>query len=93
MKELKYLALVQYVINQTYLRQIKTKKEQLRQKTEASKFILKEGLLKYIKKKVDFNLVMQKHQVQVIIHMIYDHPLGVHKGVKTIVQKIRKRYY
>ncbi len=36
---------------------------------------------------------MQKHQVQVIIHMIYDHPLGVHKGVKTIVQKIRKRYY
>ncbi len=50
-------------MNQTYSKWIKTKKEQLCWKTEASKFIVEEGLLKYIKKKVEFTLVIQKHQI------------------------------
>ena len=58
MKESKYLALVQYIINQTYLRWIKTKGEQSRWKTEVSKFIVEEGLLKHVEKKVDFTLIV-----------------------------------
>src|SRR6266540_41824 len=64
MKESKYLALVQYVTNQTYPRWIKPQGEQSRWKTEASKFVIKNGLLKHIEKKVDFTLVVQKYQVQ-----------------------------
>ena len=60
-EELKYLALVQYIINQTYLRWIKTKGEQSRWKTEASKFTVEEGLLKHVEKKINFTLVVQKH--------------------------------
>ncbi len=63
MEESKYLALVQYVTNQTYLRWIKTKGKQSCWKTEALKFIVKEGLLKHVEKKIDFTLVVQKHQV------------------------------
>ncbi len=63
MEELKYLTLVQYVTNQTYPRWIKTKGEQSRWKTEALKFVVEEGLLKYVEKKVDFTLVIQKYQV------------------------------
>ncbi len=44
-EESKYLTLVQYVTNQTYPKWIKTKGEQLRWKTEASKFTVEEGLL------------------------------------------------
>ncbi len=62
-EELKYLTLVQYVTNQTYPRWIKTKGEQSQWKTEASKFVVNEGLLKHKEKKVDFTLVVQKHQV------------------------------
>ena len=63
MEESKYLALVQYITNQTYLKWIKTKGEQSRWKTEAAKFVIEEGLLKHIEKKVNFTLVIQKHQV------------------------------
>ncbi len=90
MEESKYSALVQYVTNQTYSRQIKTKGEQSRQKTEASKFVIEEGLLKHKEKKVDFTLVVQKHQVQAIMYMMHDHPLGVHRGVGIMAQKIRE---
>ena len=51
MEELKYLALVQYVINQTYSRWIKIKEEQSWWKTEALKFMVEKGLLKYIEKR------------------------------------------
>ncbi len=61
MEESKYLALVQYVTNQIYPRWIKTKREQSRWKTEASKFIVEEGLLKHVKKKINFTLVVLKH--------------------------------
>ncbi len=57
-EESKYLALVQYITNQTYLRWIKTKGEQSHWKTEASKFIVEEGLLKHVKKKISFTLVV-----------------------------------
>src|SRR6266540_4262893 len=93
MEELKYLALVQYITNQTYPRLIKIKGEQSCWKTEASKFVVEEGLLKHVEKKVDFTLVVQKHQVQAIIYMMYDHPLGAYRGVDIIAQKIRERYY
>ncbi len=92
-EESKYLALVQYVTNQTYSRWIKTKGEQSCWKTEASKFIVEEGLLKHIEKKINFTLVVQKHQVQVIMYMMHDHPLGAHRGAGIMVQKIRERYY
>ncbi len=84
MEESKYLALVQYVIDQTYPRWIKTKGEQLRWKTETSKFIVENGLLKYREKKVDFTLVVQKHQVPAIMYMMHDHPLGAHRGAGTM---------
>ncbi len=93
MEESKYLVLVQYVINQTYSKWIKTKEEQSRWKTKVSKFVIEEGLLKHKKKKVDCTLVIQKHQVQAIMYMIHDHPLGAYRGVGIIVQKIRERYY
>src|SRR6266498_228051 len=93
MEESKYLALVQYVINQIYPRWIKTKGEQSRWKTEASKFVVEEELLKHKEKKVDFTLVVQKHQVQAIIYMMHDHLLGAYRGVGIMAQKIRKRYY
>src|SRR6266540_3250891 len=51
MEESKYLALVQYVTNQTYLKWIKTKGEQSQWKTEAAKFVIEEGLLKHKEKK------------------------------------------
>ena len=57
-EESKYLALVQYVTNQTYPRWIKTKGEQSRWKIEASKFVVEEGLLKHVKKKISFTLVV-----------------------------------
>ena len=93
MEESKYLALVQYVTNQTYLRQIKTKGEQSHQKTEVSKFIVEEGLLKHKEKKVDFTLVVQKYQVQAIMYIMHDHPLGAYRGAGTMAQKIKERYY
>ncbi len=93
MEESKYLVLVQYVINQTYPKWIKTKREQLWWKTEALKFVVEEGLLKHREKKVDFTLVVQKHQIQAIMYMIHDHPLGAHRRAGTIAQKIRERYY
>ena len=84
MKESKYLALVQYVTNQTYPKWIKTKEEQSRWKTEASKFVIENGLLKHREKKVDFTLVVQKHQVQAIMYIMHDYSLGAHRGVGTI---------
>ncbi len=93
MEELKYLALVQYVTNQTYPKWIKTKRKQLLQKTEASKFIVEEGLLKHVEKKVKFTLVVQKYQIQAIIYIIYNHLLKAYKGAGTIAQKIREKYY
>ncbi len=93
MEESKYLALVQYVTNQTYPKWIKTKGEQSRWKTEAAKFVIEEGLLKHVEKKVDFTVVIQKHQVQAIMYMMHDHPLGAHRGAGTMAQKIRERYY
>ena len=79
--------------NQTYPRWIKTKGKQSQWKTEALKFIVEEGLLKHIEKKVDFTLVVQKHQVQAIMYMMYDHSLGAHRGADIITQKIREKYY
>ncbi len=93
MEESKYLVLVKYVTNQTYSKQIKTKGKQLYWRTEALKFIVEEGLLKYVKKKVDSTLVVQKHQVQAIMYMMHDYPLRAHRGAGTMTQKIRKRYY
>src|SRR6266508_2364766 len=93
MEESKYSAIVQYVTNQTYPRWIKTKGEQSRWKTEASKFIVENGLLRHREKKVDFTLVIQKHQVKAIMYMTHDHPLGAHRGAGTMAQKIRERYY
>ena len=93
MKESKYLAIVQYVTNQTYPKWIKTKGEQSRWKTEALKFIIEEGLLKHKEKKVDATLVIQKHQVQAIMYMMHDHLLGAYRGAGTMAQKIRERYY
>ena len=85
MEESKYLALVQYVTNQTYPRWIKTKGEQSRQKTKASKFVVKEELLKHKEKKVDFTLVVQKYQVQAIMYIMHDHPLGAYRGAGTMI--------
>ncbi len=93
MEESKYLAIVQYVTNQTYPKWIKTKEEQSRWKTEALKFIIEEGLLKHKEKKVDATLVIQKHQVQAIMYMMHDHLLGAYRGAGTMAQKIRERYY
>ena len=62
----------------------------MRWKTEATKFVIEEGLLKHIEKKVDFTLVIQKHQVQAIMYMMHDHPLGAHRGADTMAQKIRE---
>ncbi len=46
--------------------------------------MIEEGLLKHIEKKVDFTLVVQKHQVQAIMYMMHDHPLGAHRGADTM---------
>ena len=70
--------------NQIYSRWIKIKGEQSHWKTEASKFIVKEGLLKHKEKKVDFTLIVQKHQVQTIMYMMHDHPLEAHRGAGTM---------
>ncbi len=93
MEESKYSALVQYVTNQTYPRWIKTKGEQSRWKTEASKFVIENRLLRHKGKKVDFTLVIQKYQIQAIMYMMHDHPLGAHRGAGIIAQKIREWYY
>ncbi len=37
-------------------------------------------MLKRKEKKVDFTLIVQKHQVQAIMYMMHDHPLGAHRG-------------
>ena len=51
---------------------------------EVSKFVVEEGLLKHKEKKVDFTLVVQKHQVQAIMYMMYNHLLEVYKGADTM---------
>ena len=52
---------------------------------EASKFIIENELLKHREKKVDFTWVVQKHQVQAIMYMMHDHPLGAYRGAGTMV--------
>ena len=53
--------------------------------TEAKKFVIEEELFKHMKKKIDFILIIQKYQIQVIMYIIYNYLLRIYKGVGIII--------
>ncbi len=84
-----YQAIKHYILISEYPKWMKTAREKSKQRQKVRKIILLEGQLFHEKKKDQPTLVIQKHQVTAILYMVYDHPIGGHRSLGNINQKIR----
>jgi hypothetical protein len=91
---LEYGYIKQYLINQTLPTILKDKK---RIELKSRFFELKNNLLykKDRRRKTRGKLlkVLQKHEVEPVLYMLHNHPLGGHLGVDIVFNKVREIYY
>ena len=83
-----------YLINQKVL-ETWTTKEQQSIKRKSQYYILKNNLLYRYDKQNQNNLlkVIQQHEVELILFMMHNHPLGGHFRTEAMFNKIRNIYY
>ncbi len=55
--------------------------------------MLLKGQLFYEEKKGQPTLVVQKYQVAAILYIVHDHPIGGHRGLGSMSQRICQAYY
>lgn len=93
-QEYKYL--VTYLIHQTYPYAF-TKTDQNRLQSKSKFYEVKNNLLykKDRRRKTRGQLlrVIQKHEVEPILFMLHNHPLGGHLGTDIVFNKVRDLYY
>jgi uncharacterized protein YeaC (DUF1315 family) len=71
----------------------KTQKEQLQKKSRY--FCIRNNQLYKRKqnKSQDSLKVIQKHEVESVLYLMHNHPLGAHFGTDKMFDKIKSRYY
>ena len=72
---------------------MKTAEEKSKWWQKIKKIILLKGQLFHEEKKGQPTLVVQKHQVAAILYMVYNYPIGGHRDLRSMSQKIRQAYY
>jgi IS30 family transposase len=89
-----YQQLIQYLNNQTLPKNLK---EQSRIKSKSRFFKVQDNLLYKIdrRKRTRGKLirVLQEHEVEPVLYMLHNHPIGGHLGVDIVFNKVRNLYY
>src|SRR5260363_345389 len=94
MDPLHYQSIKIFLETATYHSQFtKTQKEQLQRKSQY--FCIKNNQLYKRKQKQNQDLlkVIQKHEVEAVLYLMHNHPLGAHFGIDKMFDKIKSRYY
>ena len=96
MDSLEYQNIVKYLVYQTYPHTF-TKTDSNRLQSKSKFFEVKNNLLykKDRRRKTRGQLlrVIQKHEVEPILFMLHNHPLGGHLGTDIVFNKVRDLYY
>ena len=94
MDPIEYQQLKQYLINQTLPKDLK---DQNRVKSKSQFFKVQDNLLYKINRRKrtwgELIRVLQEHEVEPVLFMLHNHPLGGHLGVDIVFNKVRNLYY